>query len=404
MRAIHTPNTNSRLGYLLVAFLNRRKKMKLKAIKLLFPAILISIALLEMAHAQNPEIAAIGTGARSRGMGKAFLAVSDDATAISWNPAGLIQLERPEFSVVVLGSSYKNDSSPASGGSTKSYGYLDFASIAYPTLVGEKAAVFAIAYQQQADFTYLGRKPFNFNTGGAGNTEAEVKGGNYAVSPSFAIQLTNTFWLGAALNIQRQKSTAVVGSISLPQETVSWGKNRTLNLGFMLDLDKTRLGFIARPRLGGEKATGLPLTFGAGVSHRPNDALTIAADVEYARWFELTPGRIHPAAGLTLGRTVDVRLGFEYVKKTDFGVIPLRAGLLSTQSPIRQLSNGRYSGDVPRSPNLTLGAGVAMQKAAINVAYELQLKKVSDNIAGLRIKDDIKHHRITVSAVVYLGE
>ncbi len=79
--------------------------MKLKAIKLLFPAILVSIALLEMAHAQNPEIAAIGTGARSRGMGKAFLAVSDDATAISWNPAGLIQLERPEFSVVVLGSS-----------------------------------------------------------------------------------------------------------------------------------------------------------------------------------------------------------------------------------------------------------------------------------------------------------
>ena len=208
--------------------------------------------------------------------------------------------------------------SDRSGSSSKSYGYVDFASVAYPTLVGEKAAVFAIAYQQQADFSYLGRKPFNFNTGGAGNTEVEIKGGNYAVSPSFAIQLTNTLWLGAALNIQRSKSVGVVGGSSLPEETTSWGKNRTLNLGLMLDLDKTRLGFIARPRLGGEEATGLPLTFGAGVSHRPNDALTIAADVEYARWFELTPGRSHPAAVLTLGRTVDVRLGFEYVKKTDF--------------------------------------------------------------------------------------
>ena len=34
-------------------------------------------------------------------MGGAFIAVADDATAASWNPAGLIQLERPELSMVV---------------------------------------------------------------------------------------------------------------------------------------------------------------------------------------------------------------------------------------------------------------------------------------------------------------
>ena len=42
----------------------------------------------------------VGSGARAMGMGGAFIAIADDATAASWNPAGLIQLERPELSIV----------------------------------------------------------------------------------------------------------------------------------------------------------------------------------------------------------------------------------------------------------------------------------------------------------------
>src|SRR3989339_1307659 len=38
-----------------------------------------------------------GAGARALAMGKAFTAISDDATATYWNPAGLTQLERKEF-------------------------------------------------------------------------------------------------------------------------------------------------------------------------------------------------------------------------------------------------------------------------------------------------------------------
>ena len=42
----------------------------------------------------------VGSGARAVGMGGAFIGVADDATAASWNPAGLIQLEKPELSIV----------------------------------------------------------------------------------------------------------------------------------------------------------------------------------------------------------------------------------------------------------------------------------------------------------------
>ena len=41
-----------------------------------------------------------GSGARAAGMANAFIAVSDDGTAASWNPAGLGQLRKPELSVV----------------------------------------------------------------------------------------------------------------------------------------------------------------------------------------------------------------------------------------------------------------------------------------------------------------
>lgn len=42
-----------------------------------------------------------GSGARALGVAGAFTAVADDATAASWNPAGLVQLERPEASAVM---------------------------------------------------------------------------------------------------------------------------------------------------------------------------------------------------------------------------------------------------------------------------------------------------------------
>src|SRR5262245_46008711 len=42
----------------------------------------------------------LGAGARAFGMGGSFLARADDATAASWNPAGLSYLRIPELSLV----------------------------------------------------------------------------------------------------------------------------------------------------------------------------------------------------------------------------------------------------------------------------------------------------------------
>ncbi len=46
------------------------------------------------------DFLAFGAGARALGMGGAFVAVSDDATAVYWNPAGLTQLRKKEAIVM----------------------------------------------------------------------------------------------------------------------------------------------------------------------------------------------------------------------------------------------------------------------------------------------------------------
>src|SRR5574341_1467367 len=89
----------------------------------------------------------VGSGARALGMGGAFIAVADDATAASWNPGGLTQLERPEFSLVGSYLSTQQNFDPpdsvrlsSSGLATElsldnesvSRGDLNFASVAYP--------------------------------------------------------------------------------------------------------------------------------------------------------------------------------------------------------------------------------------------------------------------------------
>src|SRR4029453_17494739 len=51
-------------------------------------------------------------GARALGMGGAFVAVADDATAVVANPAGLTILQRPEISAQYKWRGFKNTITP----------------------------------------------------------------------------------------------------------------------------------------------------------------------------------------------------------------------------------------------------------------------------------------------------
>ena len=99
----------------------------------------------------------VGSGARAIGMGGAFIAVADDATAASWNPAGLTQLDRPEISVVgtylTRAENLNFGTNPEADGSQRiAEGNLNYISIAYPFNLLERNMIISLNYQHLFDF------------------------------------------------------------------------------------------------------------------------------------------------------------------------------------------------------------------------------------------------------------
>src|SRR5262245_40500551 len=105
-----------------------------------------------------------GSGARAAGMANAFIAVSDDGTAASWNPSGLAQLRKPELSFVgtTTGDSATiagfrtrdNLASFSSAESTFRATGIDFASLAVPATIFGKPVTFQGAWRRLYSLDY----------------------------------------------------------------------------------------------------------------------------------------------------------------------------------------------------------------------------------------------------------
>jgi long-subunit fatty acid transport protein len=108
-----------------------------------------------IASSPNP----VGSGARAIGMGGAFIAVADDATAASWNPSGLVQLERPELSIVSdyvsRSADYSSSSDPEVNNSTETDQFdLNYFSATYPFSFLNRNMVVSVNYQRLYDFKF----------------------------------------------------------------------------------------------------------------------------------------------------------------------------------------------------------------------------------------------------------
>ncbi len=286
-----------------------------------------------------------GSGARALGMGGAFIGIADDATAASWNPAGLCVLERPEVSVVyqplarygtetptTIDSQYSPPTNPNPGfvqvagprSIMERSHALDFASGTYPFRLGGVKLVPQLSYQRVfdmgQDFTWT--RTFDTTQDGVTSRrtverDIEASGGIDVVSGSLGVSFTTRVYLGLAMNfwrngqevtrvinVQRSSGTTVttqtfdedysgrsfhVGLLAKPTERVRVGL--VYKSGF--DLDQTGLrvtksdsipGGIEELRYSG--TISWPKTFGAGLAFQPTDALTLAADYTKTSWSE----------------------------------------------------------------------------------------------------------------------
>ncbi len=222
--------------------------------------------------AQLPEINItsspnpVGSGARALGMGGAFIAVADDATAASWNPGGLIQLERPEFAVVGEGV-YRSESNHfakrpvASGEQTVSSAGLNYLSAAYPFTLVNHNMIVSLNYQHLYDFS---RKwDFALAAGRDQDTvDYSADGGLYAWGLAYALQIVPQLSFGFTLNIwqdgiyqdswettlnqtqvSRSRSGAVLSTTKISAQDHYSFTGFNANVGFLWNVtDKLTLG------------------------------------------------------------------------------------------------------------------------------------------------------------------
>jgi long-subunit fatty acid transport protein len=438
--------------------------MGLRHREIIFIICLFFLLVTGAANAQQIEISSslnpVGSGARAMGMGGAFIGVADDATAASWNPAGLVQLEKPEISFVYSYFSREQtyDSSTHSeieGRNRMASDGLNYASAAFPFILFKRNMIISVNYQRLYELKKELNFPLTRDVAGdilTEDIEFTQDGHLYAVSPAFAMQITPMFYLGATLNfwdnisgengwdtIYESNTRGVLAGnsvelrVSQKDEVDFEGVNA--NFGFMWISDPFTLGGVIKTPFNADltRKTSLfqsqdwpafplhteslsedrqeftmkmPLSYGLGLSYRYSDEWTMSFDVYRTDWskFEIRDeggNRLNPLDGkpLSEGRlkdTTQVRAGVEYFILGEHDMVPLRLGLFYDPEPAK--------GSVDDYYGFSLGTGYKRGRVAIDAAYQYRKgSNVTGDIPAIDdINADIDQHYFLISGIFYL--
>ena len=270
----------------------------------------------------------LGSGARAYGMGGAFLARADDATAASWNPAGLSYLRVPEISLVGVSNSFETQRGVEFDPNAVDFdrfdgSAIDFAAFTWPVSLGETSGAVQVSYQRAISFD--GTRAIHTTTTGQTYTDdGQSDGGFNVVAFGTGLRLSRHvragFTVNRWLNGYDQALTRTYETLNTRPQRVyeldfrpdGWSFNlgaivspvESLNLGvvyktpFTADvrLDKARRDYwVARSQLlevtrnaytSDDVRLEFPSSLGFGISWRPIDTLTLSADFTQTSWSE----------------------------------------------------------------------------------------------------------------------
>jgi long-subunit fatty acid transport protein len=264
----------------------------------------------------------LGSGARAYGMGGAFLARADDATAASWNPAGLSYLRVPEVSLVGVSNSFditRGLSSDQFAGRA-----VDFAAFTWPIGLGEVRGAVQLSYQRAISFDGSRRiELYNQTTGLLEQFEDGTSDGGFdVVAFGTGLRLSRRIRAGFTVNrwlngYEQQLSRTIPDDIQRPLREFGLDfrpSGWSFNLGLIVSpleqlnvaavyktpftadvsLDKSRrdswgtidsITEVTTNAASGEAVRlEFPASFGFGLSWRPRDTLTFSADFTRTRW------------------------------------------------------------------------------------------------------------------------
>jgi len=401
-----------------------------RRVKRILPTFVVGVSLLGMCTrlaAQTrlpiaPE--PVGSGARALAQ-SAFIAVADDATAASWNPAGLINLEKPEASFVGVWRTMETEfSSAALEGDRWSEWEANFASYAQPLQIGNTDVVLSVNYHQAYD---LGLEHRNEN----GTVRSRGAIGAYSLACGLSLPSSSHLTIGASFNwYDRSVCNDYVRQVNKPAseqifiETLDSLRGHNFTLGFLWDAYEREenlltLGLVCHTPFTadvdgklvtqsiGEDNQGttiqpvgplhidFPPSLGAGLNYRFSDRFSGAFDVQYTDWSKHT----YTGATSSPSDIVAYRLGFESLKFSPGGrewVRALRGGIFYEPRPAW--------GDTLPVWGFSLGLGwTVKERFSLDFAYQFRWGD-EDNLRvdpATRIDYGIEEHWLIGSVITY---
>lgn len=439
-----------------------RKGRKVAAILILLTGFIPALALaqqsvINIASSPNP----VGSGARALGMGGAFIAVADDATAASWNPGGLTQLETPEVSLVQAYNQRREDTTyqlfpDASGPQDTSNFEINYFSLAYPFTAFRKNMTVSLNYQKLFDFTKKvvygvalndPSLPFIFQD----HINWEQKGGLNTISPAYAIQLLPQLSAGFTLNFWDKKISywktkyhstgqGQLTGFDFVEETdlqERWDfRGFNYNLGILWNIDKTftlgavfkspfraklahkfnflsDLTFPAFPpadshnaiELTDRQTLDMPMSYGVGLGIRMSDELTFDLDVYRTQWDDFVR---RTEDGQQWNPLTGLPREISKVKPTN----QVRFGgeyLVIRKKTVIPLRAGIFYDPEPSENHpddfwgFSIGSGFVYNKLVYDIAYQFRF---ANNVRGTTVgneasSQDVSQHTIFMSVIYH---
>jgi len=253
-----------------------------------------------------------GTGARAMGLGRAYVAIANDPTAIFWNPSGLELVPKTSFSLfhhqLFEGVIY------------------DFAGFAYPTLTYGTAGI---------GFARLGVGDVPITDRNGAPSPEKLTYEEVEIYLSYAKRLPYNFYAGTTFKIRRQSFSVI--------------NQDDTGLGF-------DIGVMYRPGL----EEGIFSDFGLGFSFRNLLAPALKAGrITDTEPYHLTFGVVK---GIRVGENANINVVFDFHKSKDES-LSLLAG---TEYVFRDMGTIRLGLD---NMNLAFGAGVKYSFLQIDYSF-----------------------------------
>ena len=376
-------------------------------------------------------------------MGGAFLARADDATAASWNPAGLSYLKRPEFSLVGLANSFQNTKDNSAGDFVERdhlTGYTpDFVALTYPISIASRSGAAQVSFQRVLSYggdRTITRPDRTFQISSGGGFDVLAMGTGFQISRNLRIGATLNRWFNGyhqvtdRVGLGRAQIFQLVADLDMrgwnANAGVIWTPLENLNIGGVLKTAFTGDVTLTRQRtetatVGGTPTTNFsrsrslvldfPGTVGAGLSWRPRNQLTLSMDYTRTRWSQ---GRIRnyftlppqgqpsietgdffpvlpfPALLTDQDNTHQARVGIEYVLILRRLPVPLRLGYFRDRQHFLDVD-----GNAPSFDGFTAGIGAVMGPVLLDGAFVLETGKYSD-VEGNLVDATIRRFLVSI--------